>query len=147
MDIESLFTGTATIIVKFRESVRKIEIAVVEGQKITVPTGLFNESHTHEMEVWNDDVLAACYKVNTSISRDVEDAPIPPLPEEGIGGQEYTGNGANSQQFNGLSGNVLLLVNMNGQSYTSDFWIQVGSTVTWKDMNVLFDGVIVLTWH
>lgn len=59
----------------------------------------------------------------------------------------YTGNGTDTQVFPEISGRELLSIELNGQSYTSDFWVQTGDSVSWINPYQVFEGVVVLTWN
>lgn len=61
--------------------------------------------------------------------------------------KKFAGNGLNAQTFAPIGGRELLTIELNGQSYTSDFWVQVVDTVTWKDGGQVFEGSVVLTWN
>lgn len=143
--IVATFTGMADVVVFFNGNARKAGIQVVEGAIIVLPTGMLNENYVHKVEVYNNGTIEACYKLHTYIA---DSAVIPLPPTEGnVIAKEYVGNGNNVQTFTGLGGNILLYVVMNGQSYTKDFWIQVGSAVTWKDPSMTFEGSIILNWY
>lgn len=144
--IISTFTGMADFVVYFGGAVRKVGVQVVEGAKVVLPTSILNENYVHKVEMYNEGVLVACYKLSTRIDTSGQNIPQPPT-EGNVIAKEYEGNNDNVQTFAGLGGNILLTVIMNGQSYSKDFWIQVGSTVTWKDPSVTFVGTIILNFY
>lgn len=145
LNIEAPFTGVGTFVVFFLGSSRTVSIEITEGDNVVLPTEIFNEDYVHLMKLYNGDNLEMCYKVNTSIAKGIGTVPLPQYISY-VEGKSYIGNGTNTQSFNVLNGKTLLTVIMNGQAYSSDFWVHNGTTVQWKDNNVNFDGVIILNW-
>jgi hypothetical protein len=139
------YTGNMTGRVWFNGTIKSFGIEVTEGEKIIIPN-ILNESYTHDMRLYDEDgTLIACYKVKTAVDTELEEFTPTPASASGLMGNEFTGNGTDTQTFAGLNGYELLTVEMASGSYTSDFWVQNGGEVVLNAPQT-FIGQIVLTW-
>lgn len=140
------YTGNMTGKVWFNGTIKSFGFEVTDGEKIIVPIELFNESYTHEMRLYDEDgTLINCYHVKTAIDTDSGEFTPTPASASGLMGNEFTGNGTDTQTFAGLNGYELMTVEMASGSYTSDFWTQTGGQVVLNAPQT-FTGQVVLTW-
>lgn len=53
--------------------------AVILGEEISILTALLNENYVHEYRLYNNEnELYGCYKIHTTLSKNVAGAPVPP---------------------------------------------------------------------
>lgn len=78
LDIIPDYTGNMLGRVWFNGTVSTFEISVEEGEKIIVPIEQLNENYVHDLRVYNQGDLIACYKVKTYI--DYESETFTPMP-------------------------------------------------------------------
>lgn len=146
LDIIPGYSGDMTGKAWFNGTVKSFGIEVTEGERIIIPTEILNENYSHEMRLYDEEgELINCYRVKTYLDTNSGEFTPTPIIVGGLGGGVFTGNETDTQSFAGLSGYTLLTVEMAGQSYTSDFWTQNNTTITWKT-DTVFTGTIVLTW-
>lgn len=148
LDYEATETGNWKGVLYFQDTSTEFAFGVTAGDPIVVPTELFNENYTHELRVYNTaGDLEVCLHVKTIIDQNAGNYPVIPIVPSGLGGKEYNGNDLDTQVFPELNGRTLLTISMGGQEYTSDFFTQSGTSVTWLVEGMLFTGKIVLTWQ
>lgn len=145
LDIIAEYSGNMTGKVWFNGAVTSFGVTVEDGERIILPTSLFNENYAHEMRLYRDGELIECYRVKTYLDEDApEFSPTPPA-SSGLDGDEYDGNDTDTQTFAGLGTHELLTITMASGSYTSDMFTQNGSEVTLL-YGQLFNGKVVLEW-
>lgn len=144
--LAATYSGNMTIRVWFNGVVRTAGVGVTQNDNIIIPRELLNENYVHELRIYNMDDLLGCYHLKTQLDYNSPEYPVPPINDSDMQGKEYTGNETATQIFAELDGKQLLTIAMNGQEYTSDFWTQTGTGVTWDDPYMIFTGTIVLNW-
>lgn len=80
--IDATETGTWTGKIYFNGAVKKFGVEVTEGEEIAILTSLLNENYVHEFKLYdtvND--LVGCYKLQTELTQNVADAPVPPVAD------------------------------------------------------------------
>lgn len=146
LDIIAEYSGNMTGKVWFNGAVTSFGVTVEDGERIILPTSLFNENYAHEMRLYDEEgVVIECYRVKTYIDKDAPEFTPTPAAASGLMGNSFTGNGTDTQTFAGLNGYELMSIAMGSQEYTSDFFTQVGGDVT-LNAPLTFNGQIFLTW-
>lgn len=148
IDVEATYTGDITGRVYFNGISQSFTVGVTEGENIIIPSSVLNENYTHELRLYNGSSLLNCYHLKVTIDVNSGDFPVPESTGNTLQGASFTGNGTDTQAFPILTGQTLFTISMGGQEYTSEYFTQTGTFVTWSNYGVglTFTGVVALNW-